>query len=98
MTIANHLGPASGRNIPGICALSVPLQQLRLWMAGRLRRLAGWWAVQHERKVYSQMLEADEHMLVDIGVTRHDLHLLVQDPRRSVPSRRGAFTPQMPTA
>lgn len=53
-----------------------PLTRLKSWLAARQERRT------HEAS-YAALLKADDYLLLDIGVTRHDVAQLLADVRNN---------------
>lgn len=59
---------------------SGPLHLIRLWLAGLLRRPAGWWRQRQDRRALSGLLAVDDRQLADIGLTGDDIQMLLDRP------------------
>ncbi len=67
---------------------SGPMHLIRLWLAGLLRRPAGWWSQTQDRRTLRGLFDYDDHMLSDFGLTRDDIQKMCEPPV----SRRGTLT------
>ena len=59
-----------------------PLHLIRLWLAGLLRRPAGWRRRMRERREVLGLGVADDHLLSDIGLSRADVLRMIDCPAR----------------